>query len=147
MKASDLPVRKVSVFGYGLIIPKDTICLVHFTYEIDRNSESGNASLGWMTFRVTVELRHTHFGREGRNRFEWKVQATTEDTPWLKRVITRTKLNHSTSYFGTGILGSEAWKKVERKFQEQKIRDSILDMFLEGKVSSAPLTKHLPKMP
>jgi hypothetical protein len=146
MKALDLPVRKVNVFGHGLVIPNDTICLVYFKYGVNGYSDYKGVPYGKLSFTVIVELRHSHFGETGGNLFQWEAIASTERTPWLRRVITRPILRKETSYLRDKVLGSLAWGKVEKKFQKQKIRDLILDMFLDGKVSSAPLLKYFPEM-
>jgi hypothetical protein len=146
--AADLPVRHIEIFGHGLVVPKDTLCMVGFEHDVDffYPPVSDGKRYGKVTITIVVQLRHTYF-EDGHYEIKQTLFSRSNyDTPWLKTLFPKSAWDGVTNSTGLQrIKSGRAWQTMRKKIQYSKIRGEILNMFLEGNVTFERLERFVPK--
>jgi hypothetical protein len=139
VKAPELPVRTVTVFGRQIVVPLDTACHVTLVNEINHYQDQRGHVLCFH-INAVVQLYHSHFpGQEIRTREQLCEFETANQRLLKRRVLQEKKFPHS---HHIPVRVQLAIFKLCRK---EALVAAMNEMFLAGNINQEGLVRILPK--
>ena len=140
----DLPVRYINIFGEACVVPKDTVCMVKFLFDVSRGLDY---SCGILEVKISVKMQHSHFLGGEMTVCRDLFQASSQTTPQIKKIfpVATLRCSGNSTDFSNRVTGGRKWDTVLAWLELHKIRDLVLQMFLDGNVISGPLKPLVPK--
>jgi hypothetical protein len=149
---NDLPVRKVSIFGARLVVPKDAFCEVMPSVNL-RVEYYELGVQATFTVQLHVSLAHIHFAGKTKQftALLYEEECTDKEAfrPRMKRRIDEEWDGGTEKYIKSARyeLSAPARRAIMKTVDSEGLVDAALNMFLAGDMRKAPLVPYLPRKP